>query len=108
MDRYLFDKRIVKKQLLKYGIMFLIALPFVITFNILCSDLGFWWSVLVDMAIIGFVVIVSEIVLVNIKNKRIKKEAEQEEQRRLMLKEKHKLAKQNLKKHKQEKNENNK
>lgn len=108
MDRYLFDKRIVKKQLLKYGIMFLIALPFVITFNILCNDLGFWWSVLVDMAIIGFVVIVCEIVLVSIKNNRIKKEAEQEEERRQILKEKHKLAKQNLKKHKQEKNENNK
>lgn len=108
MDRYLFDKRVVKKTLIKYGSMFLIALPFVILFNVLCSDLAFWWSVLVDMGIIGFVVIIGEIILVSVKNKRLAREQQAEEERRLLLKEKHKLAKKNLKKHASEKEKNQK
>lgn len=108
MDRYLFDKRVVKKILIKYGLMFLIALPFVILFNVLCSDLAFWWSVLVDMGIIAFVVIIGEIVLLSIKNKRLAREQQAEEERRLLLKEKHKLAKQSLKKHASEKEKNQK
>lgn len=108
MDRYLFDKRIVKKMLIKYGIMFLIALPFVILFNVLCSDLAFWWSVLIDMGIIGFVVIIGEIILLSIKNKRLALKQQAEEEHRQLLKEKHRLAKQSLKSHESEKKKNQK
>ena len=98
MDRYLFDKRVVKKLLLKYGIMLLIALPFVILFNCLFYDLKFWLSILVDFVIIGVVVLIGEIILVSIKNKKEKKQVLEEEQKRLVLKEKHKQEKQNNKK----------
>ena len=98
MDRYLFDKRVVKKTLIKYGIMFLIALPFVITFNILCRDLSFWLTVLIDCAILGVVVLVGEIVLATIRNKKLAREQAEAEEKRRLLKERHKAEKESKKK----------
>lgn len=96
MDRYFLDKRVVKKTFLKYGIMFLIALPLLIVFNVFCDQIGFWWTVVVDMCIIGFVVVIGELLLIKIKNKREAKQQELDEEKR-------RLAKEVLKKHKQEK-----
>lgn len=93
MDRYLFDKRVVKKALIKYGIMFGIALPFVLAFNILCRDLSFWLAVLVDCAIFGFFVLVGEIILASIRNKRLAREAAEAEEKRRLLKERHQAQK---------------
>lgn len=93
MEQYFFDKRVIKKQLIKYGIMLAIALPFVITFNILCSDLKFWIAVLIDCAIFGVVVLICEIVLATIRNKRMAREEAEAEQKRLLLKERHKAEK---------------
>ena len=93
MDRYLFDKRVVKKTLIKYGIMFAIALPFVLTFNILCRGLHFWIAVLVDCAIFGAVVLIGEIILASIRNKRLQREAAEQEEKRRLLKERHQAEK---------------
>lgn len=102
MDRYLFDKRVLKKTLIKYGIMFLIALPFLLVFNIYCNDLSFWITVLVDCAILGCVVIIGEIILLTIRNKRKAHEEAEAEEKRLLLKERHKAEKE-AKKNKQNK-----
>ena len=43
-DRYVFDKRDVKKQIKKYAIRFLIALPFVLLVEILTAHMHPWAS----------------------------------------------------------------
>ncbi len=57
MDRYFFDKRVIKKGLIKYGIMFLIALPILIGVNVALKSLSFWACVFIDVAILICVVL---------------------------------------------------
>ena len=108
MDRYLFDKRVLKKTLLKYGIMFLIALPFLLAFNILCPNLKFWLTILVDCGILAVVVLVGEIILTSIRNKKRAREEAEAEEKRQLLKERHKAEKEAKKKKLNKQNIDNK
>lgn len=62
-DRYFFDKRVIKKFLLKYGIMLLIAIPLMIGANVLIQKYNpNTRFILIDLAIIAVVVAVGELI----------------------------------------------
>lgn len=74
-DRYLFDKRILKKRFKKYGLMFLLILPFIIAFNVLMNGLidnGI--IILLDIIIILMLILVCEIALKKIANRKLQKQ----------------------------------
>lgn len=57
--RYIFDKRIVKKNLIKYGVMFLILIPILLVVDYFLQSWKVWAVVGIDVAI-GVVVITAE------------------------------------------------
>ena len=74
-NRYFFDKRDVKHFVLKYGIMLLVALPFLVLVNILNEKYMHIKSmILIDLLVILVVVLVGELIYRAIKNKRENKE----------------------------------
>lgn len=74
-DRYFFDKRVLKKFFLKYGLMLLVALPLMIVANVLISKHNpNQRFILIDLAIIGVVVAMGELICFYVKQKRQEKE----------------------------------
>ena len=74
-NRYFFDKLDVKHFVLKYGIMLLVALPFLVLVNILNEKYMHIKSmILIDLLVILVVVLVGELIYRAIKNKRENKE----------------------------------
>lgn len=79
-NRYIFDKRVMKKLLLKYGLILLTLLPILILVNWLCgflvSTIGY---VLLDVAIGLVYIFLVEVILDKIAKR---KEAKEEEERK--------------------------
>lgn len=70
-DRYFFDKRVMKKLLIKYGIMFLCLFPVLIVVNYFLNQvLDFWVTIIIDVTLILLVVFVVELILNKIKQKK--------------------------------------
>ena len=74
MDHYIFDKRIMKKFFLKYGLIMLGLFVILVVFNTLCPIEDSTTAIIVDMSIgLGYVLLV-EFVLSKIKQRRQEKE----------------------------------
>ena len=94
-DRYFFDKRVIKKGLIKYGVMFVIALPILVVMNIyVIKDIPFWGATMIDVAILLAVVILCLVVYGRIEAKRKAKQEELERQRKELAKAQRKAKKQ--------------
>ena len=98
-DRYFFDKRVIKAALIKYGIMFVIALPILIVINVyLINDLSFWAATFVDVGVLLLVVLICLVIYSYIKKAKGKKLKEREEKEREMIRAQRKLKKKEKKK----------
>lgn len=76
-DRYFFDKRVLKKFFIKYGIMLLIAIPLMIGINILIQKHNpNQRFILIDLAIIAVVVAVGELICFLVKRVKTKDDKE--------------------------------
>ena len=94
-DRYFFDKRVIKKGLIKYGIMFVIALPILIVLNIYVFDkLSFWGATLLDCVVLLAVVAVCLVVYNKIEARKAQKEQEEIERQKQLNKARRKVKKQ--------------
>ena len=63
-DRYFFDKRVMKKAFIKYGIIFLIALPILLFANYFLNDyLSFWLVVLIDAVIVLTIILIAQLII---------------------------------------------
>ena len=56
MDRYVFDKRVIKKVIIKYGIIFLCCIPILLGLNYVTRTLNFWVVVVIDAAVVLVIV----------------------------------------------------
>lgn len=76
-DKYFFDKRTMKRIFKKYGIILLICVPFLLTFNLLVGKyLNDFATIGIDILIGLIIIAVSEIVCARMKkNKEEKLEA---------------------------------
>lgn len=73
-DHYLFDKRIMKKLLIKYGIMLTgIFILLILINSVLPSDMTDTTVVIIDVAITLFIWLIVEIIIGKIKSKRLEK-----------------------------------
>ncbi len=73
MGRYIFDKRVTKKALIKYGIMFLVSFPLLLWINYMLRDLSSWAVIAIDFAVLGTIVIcVNMIIYIIRRNKQEK------------------------------------
>lgn len=73
MGRYIFDKRVTKKALIKYGIMFLVSFPLLLWINYMLRDLSNWAVIAIDFAVLGTIVIcVNMIIYIIRRNKQEK------------------------------------
>ncbi len=70
MDHYIFDKRVMKKIFLKYGLMMLFLFPILILVNILLGIEDSTTTILVDMMIGLVYVLVVEVVISKIKKRK--------------------------------------
>lgn len=72
-DRYFFDKRDVKRFLLKYGIMFIVAIPIIIGINILFAK---WFNadnmIFLDIVFLCVIFVLGELICHLWKQKRKK------------------------------------
>ncbi len=76
-DRYFFDKRVLKKFFIKYGIMLLIAIPLMIGINIIIQKHNpNQRFILIDLAIIAVVVAVGELICFLVKRAKTKDDKE--------------------------------
>lgn len=70
-DRYFFDKRVMKKILIKYGLMALGILPVLLIVNYFLNKvLSFGLTVLVDVALILVMVLIIETIINAIKKRK--------------------------------------
>lgn len=70
-DRYFFDKRVMKKILIKYGLMALGILPVLLIVNYFLNKvLSFGLTVLVDVALILVMVLIIETIINTIKKRK--------------------------------------
>lgn len=68
-DKYIFDKRVMKKVLLKYGIIFLIAFPILLFTNYYLNKvMKFWLVILVDVVITLFIIFIAQLIINAYKN----------------------------------------
>lgn len=76
--RYIFDKRVVKKTLIKYGVMFLILIPILLVVDYFLQTWSVWAVVGIDVAI-GVVVVIIESLIYSaiLKRKTVKEQPEQ-------------------------------
>lgn len=63
-DRYIFDKRVMKKIFFKYGLIFLFAFPILIVINYYLNQIinNIWPVVLVDMVVVFAIILVVQII----------------------------------------------
>lgn len=74
-DKYFFDKRVMKKILIKYGTIFLCLVPVLLVVNhFLNQYLKFWLTVLIDVTIVLLTLWVVQLVINHIKRKKEEKE----------------------------------
>ncbi|MBE5735165.1 MAG: hypothetical protein E7361_01805 [Clostridiales bacterium] len=76
MDHYIFDKRVMKKLFLKYGIMLFVLFILLIFVNTLIGIENSTAVIFIDMAIGLAYILVVEIVLSKIKQKKLEKSEE--------------------------------
>ena len=63
-DRYFFDKRVMKKAFIKYGLIFLFTIPVILFFNyFLNQTLKFWLVVVIDTVFLLLVVFVVQLII---------------------------------------------
>lgn len=105
-ERYFFDKRVVKKVLLKYGLIFLFCFPILILLNLWFNNfMPYFLVIIIDCAIVFSVVFVVNLIIDKIKLKK----AEQKKIEELKLKKQlHVENRKSNKKSKIIKNENKK
>ncbi len=74
-DRYFFDKRIIKQKVKKYGLIFLCLFPILILINTLLKPhLTFWLIVLIDASVAFLGLLVVELIINHIKDKKEEKQ----------------------------------
>lgn len=61
-DRYIFDKRVIKRNVIKYGLALLIALPLVIWLNTLMVEISTVAVIFIDIAIFGVVILICTLI----------------------------------------------
>ena len=62
-DRYFFDKRVMKKILLKYGIMFLCVFPVLVLINYFLNKVvEYWVTIIIDVTFILLVLFVVQLI----------------------------------------------
>lgn len=67
-ERYFFDKRVMKKILIKYGIIFACLFPVLIVLNYFLNQvLNFWITVVIDCVVVLFVLFIIEAIINKIK-----------------------------------------
>ena len=94
-DRYFFDKRVIKKGLIKYGSMFLIALPILVVLNVYAlKDMSYWAATFIDVGVLLGVVLVCLIVYGKIDAIKEQKRIEREEEQKRIAKMRKKAKKQ--------------
>lgn len=73
-DRYFFDKRVVKKTLIKYGCLFAIAFIILIPINafLLVGNLSQGWGIFISVLIALAVVLLGDYIIYLVKNKKNK------------------------------------
>ena len=76
MDHYIFDKRVMKKLFLKYGIMLFVLFILLIFVNTLIGIENSTAVIFIDMAIGLAYILIVEIVLSKIKQKKLEKSEE--------------------------------
>ena len=102
-DRYFFDKRVIKRALIKYGIMFAIGLPVLVVLNLYAlNGMTFWAATAIDAAVLLAIVGACSLVYYKIERQRIRK-AEEEAKRQKELAKAQRKAKKMAKKQKQAK-----
>jgi len=79
MDRYFFDKRVMKKAFIKYGIILGFAFVVLILVNFALPPMDDAALIAIDMIITLTIVGVSEIILRKIKARKMEKEQERKE-----------------------------
>lgn len=85
-DRYIFDKRNIKSGFKKYGIMFLICLPILVGVNFLLKDLSTGWVIFIDVVLALGVIIVLDLIVGKIEEKKEEKRKAKEEDEKLLSK----------------------
>ena len=73
--KYIFDKRIVKKTLIKYGIMFLILIPILLIVDYFIQSWNMWAVVGLDVGIGVVVIIIESLIYSAILKKKKEKKA---------------------------------
>lgn len=73
MSRYIFDKRVTKRALIKYGIMFLVSFPLLLWVNYMVRHLNSWAVIAIDFAVLGTIVVCVNMVIYIIKKNREEK-----------------------------------
>lgn len=70
-ERYFFDKRVMKRIFIKYGIMALCIFPVLAVTNYFLNKvLDFWVTVVVDITILLFYVFIVEVIINAIKKRK--------------------------------------
>lgn len=64
-DRYIFDKRVMKKAFLKYGLIFLFAIPVLIGVNYFLNKAikNMWLVVLIDVVIVFAIILIFQLII---------------------------------------------
>lgn len=74
-DRYFFDKRVMKKILLKYGIMFLCVFPVLVLINYFLNKVvEYWVTIIIDVTFILLVLFAVQLIENKIKENKENKE----------------------------------
>lgn len=73
--RYIFDKRVVKKTLIKYGVMFLILIPILLVVDYFIQSWSVWAVVGLDVGIGVVVIIIESLIYSAILKKKEEKKA---------------------------------
>ena len=85
-DRYFFDKRNIKRGTKKYGLMMLFCLPILVGVNFLLGELATGWVIFIDVVLALFIIIVLDLIVSKIQEKKILKRQRLEEEEKLLKK----------------------
>ena len=78
-NRYMFDKRVVKTHIRKYGLIMLGCLPILIAINVLIGDmLQTWVVMIIDVVVALFIIFLIDMTINFIQNKRAKAKLKEE------------------------------
>jgi len=85
-NKYFFDKRVMKGGFKKYGLMMLVCLPILILVNRLLGDISTGWVIFIDVVLALFVIIVLDLIVSKINERKMEKQKQKEADQKLLLK----------------------